>query len=92
MLTPRAPNLPVPTTATDSNESLPDAYARIRLSYEMAVAGRACWAATAQKMDLPMEQRFTAQKLYKQSDATVHYYSSLLYQLEILNSMQQPLP
>lgn len=81
-----------PTHATTAGniESLPDATERTKMSYTMAAAARDAWANTAQNMELPFETREVAHNYYMQSEATVQRYSALLYQMEILKSMQQP--
>ena len=83
-----------PTHATTAGniESLPDATECTKMSYDMAAASRDAWANTAQNVELPIETREIAHNHYMKSEAMVQRYSALLYQMEILQSMQKPFP
>jgi hypothetical protein len=56
----------------------------------MAAAARDAWANTAQNMELPIGTREVAHNRYMEAEAIVQRYSALLYQMEILQSMQKP--
>jgi len=82
---------PTRATTVGNTESLPDAHKRTHLSYTMAAASRDAWAATVQNPELPIETRQAAHSHYLENEALVQHYSAILYQMEILTSMQKPI-
>ena len=92
MSSPTTMDPPTHATTAGNIESLPDATERTKMSYSMAAASRDAWATTARNMELPIESREVAHNHYMKSEAMVQRYSALLYQMEILQSMQKPFP